>query len=82
MSAPKVNMRNDRVHKACAEIGYCCPYAFFQLNSSKNDTNKRLAKKLNMTWQAMKFNKRQIREGKLGCEGQPGCQLKANEQGS
>lgn len=76
MTAKKVNMRHDKIHKATAELGYCCPYAYFVLNSTKHDTNKRLANRLGMTESAMEFNKNKLRKGLLKCEGQQGCKLK------
>lgn len=71
----KVNVRNDKITKACQEIGYCCPYAFLMMNSSKRDTNKRLANKVNLSEAALKFNRRRLREGTLKCQERDNCQV-------
>lgn len=70
------NPRNDKINKAVRDIGYCCPYSFFMQNSSKRDTNKRLAKKVNMSEVAMRFNRRKLRNGEMKCQGCDDCQIK------
>lgn len=75
MADEPINKRNERVTKACQDIGYCCPYAFFTINSSKRDRNKALAKKLNLSESAIEFNKRKLKNGGFKCENEPNCQI-------
>lgn len=70
------NKRNDKINKAVKDIGYCCPYAFFVLNSSQRDTNKRLAKKVDLSESTMEFNKRRLRNGEIKCQNCDDCQVK------
>lgn len=72
----KPNARNDKINKACAAIGYCCPYAFFMLNSGKKDTNKRLANKLGISESAIEFNKRRLKDKVLVCQSRDSCQMR------
>lgn len=75
MSADKKNPGNDKIYKVCAEMGYCCPYAFFLLNSSKHDTRKRLAKKLGLAEVTIKYNRHRLKVGELKCENSPDCKI-------
>lgn len=75
MSAAKDdNPRNDKVTKACQGLGYCCPYAFFEAHKGKHDTQKKLGKMLNLSFKAVQYNQKRIREGTLTCAKAPDCQ--------
>ena len=73
----KPNSRNDKITKACQEIGFCCPYAFIALHNRPRDTNKRIANKVGLSESAIEFNKRQLKDGKLTCQEREGCKQEA-----
>jgi formate-dependent phosphoribosylglycinamide formyltransferase (GAR transformylase) len=69
------NPRNERITKACQEIGYCCPYSFLIRNSGKGDTHKKVAEKVGLSHETIRFNRRKLASGEVVCLQQPLCQI-------
>lgn len=64
---------NDRIHKNVEALGYCCPYGFFGCNQRRSDSTTKLARKADLGYSTIKFNRRKIREGEMTCEGKENC---------
>lgn len=68
-------MSNDRINGIAKEKGFCC--AFGMLQGMEGLIHNKVVKRTGLSYSAVKFNRRRMKEGTLTCAGAPTCQKEA-----
>lgn len=66
-------MSNDRIHGIAKEKGFCCPFGMLKKMEGPKDSHNRVAQKTGLSYSAVKFNRRRIKEGSLVCAKKENC---------